>query len=171
MGNSWWNIKRQEVYASSDYHCIACGVHKSEAKLHQWLEAHEYYRYNYAKGIARIESIEPLCHFCHNFIHSGRLASIVGKEKSATEVRYILEHGFQILAQNKLQCFPFTLELAQSLEAETFGVTAYTPPKKIAPWSKWKLIFEGKEYTPHFQTYEEWANHYGEPLTLKEKNL
>lgn len=39
MGKTAWDKVRQEAYASTDYHCIACGVHKSEAKAHQWLEA------------------------------------------------------------------------------------------------------------------------------------
>ena len=87
MGDEWWNIERQKVYASTDYHCIACGVHKSKAKVHQWLEAHEYWNIDYKKGICKIVSIEPLCHYCHNFIHSGRLNMILDDEKTKDEVR------------------------------------------------------------------------------------
>src|SRR6185295_5669264 len=38
MGDDWWNSERQLVYASTDYHCAACGIHKSQAKKHEWLE-------------------------------------------------------------------------------------------------------------------------------------
>ena len=81
-GDAWWNATRKEVYARYDYHCIACGVHKTEAQGPKWLEAHEVYDFDYAKGIATVKSIEPLCHYCHNFIHSGRLEAIINKEKS-----------------------------------------------------------------------------------------
>ncbi len=43
MGQTKWNKIRQDVYRSTDYHCIACGVHKSEAKWPDRLEAHECY--------------------------------------------------------------------------------------------------------------------------------
>jgi hypothetical protein len=80
-----------EVYAKYDYHCIACGVHKTKAKKFKWLEAHESYSINYKKGICKIESIEPLCHYCHNFIHSGRLGMILGRQKTHNEVEEILQ--------------------------------------------------------------------------------
>ena len=119
MGQEWWDTERQKAYASTDYHCVACGVPKSEAKKFHWLEAHEYWKFDYRKGTAEVISIEPLCHYCHNFIHSGRLAMIMGKEKSVEEAEDILEHGFKLLAENKLQCFPFTLDLAKSIGANS----------------------------------------------------
>lgn len=93
-GQTWWDKTRQEAYRSTDYHCVACGVHKHEAKKHKWLEAHEFWNIDYNTGVCEVKSIEPLCHYCHNFIHSGRLSMIVGKEKSKQEVIDILEHGF-----------------------------------------------------------------------------
>ena len=59
MGDDWWNKTRQEVYKKYDYHCIACGVAKEDAKKHQWLEAHEFWNINYETGICTVESIEP----------------------------------------------------------------------------------------------------------------
>lgn len=159
-GQKWWEKTRQEVYKSTDYHCAACGVHKDNAKCHKWLEAHEYWTIDYEKGIAKIEKIVPLCHYCHNFIHSGRLQMIMGKEKSEQEVKDILEHGFKVLADNDLKCFPGTLELAESIGAETYGVDSYELPESEIEWGEWRLEFEGKEYTSQFKDYEEWEEHY-----------
>lgn len=168
MGQTWWNKTRQAVYATTDYHCIACGVAKADARAHAWLEAHELWTIDYKKGTAEVKAIEPLCHYCHNFIHSGRLTAILGKEKSEQEVKNILEHGFKVLSDNKLNCFPVTLELAEQIGANTFGVTAYDMPESTVKWEDWKVLFEGKEYKSKFANYEEWEAHYA-AINNKEK--
>lgn len=161
MGVSWWNKERQKVYASTNFHCVACGVAKAEAKKHKWLEAHEFWNIDYATGTCVITSIEPLCHYCHNFIHTGRLSMIMGSEKSKQEVKEILEHGLQILSKNKLECFPFTLDFAKSLGCKTYGVKAYSLPEEDnVEWGEWKLLWEGNEYKSKFATYEDWVEFY-----------
>jgi len=160
MGQKWWDKTRQEVYASTDYHCIACGTPKAEVKGPKWLEAHEYWEINYYTGTAIIKSIQPLCHYCHNFIHSGRLSKIVYVQKSEDEVRRILEHGFRVLKQHKLQCFYGTLDLAEKVGANTYGVEAYETPESTVEWKDWRLLFDGKEYGSKFRDMDEWHNHY-----------
>ena len=168
MGQEWWDEERQRVYASSDYHCVACGVPKQEAKGHRWLEAHEYWKIDYRTGICEIISIEPLCHYCHNFIHSGRLFIIMHTEKSRKEVIEILEHGFKVLSRNKLKCFPYTFDLAKQLKCRTFGVKAYQILEKLpremsdVKWNDWKLAWKGKEYKSKFKSFEEWRKFYGQ---------
>jgi AAA domain len=159
-GDAWWAQIRKEVYARYEYHCIACGVHKTEAKGPKWLEAHECYDFDYVKGIATVKSIEPLCHYCHNFIHSGRLEAIMGKEKSVEEVKRILEYGFFILAGYNLKCFWGTLELAKKVSANTYKVKLYFFPEIVAPWEKWRLVFNGKEYFSLYKNKEEHNKHY-----------
>lgn len=161
MGRKWWDKTRKEVYASSNFHCRACGVHKRHARRYQWLEAHEFWHVDYQTGTCTITSIEPLCHFCHNFIHTGRLSAILGTDKPLEEVIAILEHGFAVLSKHNLQCFPFTLEFAKSLGARTFGVTAYEVKENPSiKWENWKLIWEGQEYFSNFKHQEDWSNHY-----------
>ena len=163
MGQKWWDETRQKVYASNGYCCIACGVPKEMAYGPKWLEAHEYWNIDYMKGICEVVSIEPLCHYCHNFIHSGRLSMIVGIQKSERQVIEILEYGFKTLSNANLRCFPFTLELAKSLNAKTYGVKPYkvslNPDIK---WSDWKLLFMGKEYKSNFKNQDEWQEHYSQ---------
>lgn len=147
-GKKWWNYKRQEVYASTNYHCIACGVHKRKAKRRKWLEAHEFWNIDYQTGECKIEGIYPLCHYCHNFIHSGRLTKLLQEEViSRNYVKEILEHGFEILSKNNLKCFPGTLKLANLVKANTFGVEPYE--LNINPFLKeedFYLVWKGKKY-------------------------
>ena len=159
-GDTWWNAVRPHIYARYDYHCIACGVAKQDAKKHQWLEAHEFWQIDYNTGICEIESIEPLCHYCHNFIHSGRLRMIMGKEKSEDEVVEILEHGFKILSDNDIKCFMGTLSFGQDIGCNTYDVLPYYLPDVNIPWGQWKLIWKDKEYHSMFASFEAWREFY-----------
>jgi hypothetical protein len=164
MGRKWWDNARKIAYTSTNYHCVACGVAKEKAKKHKWLEAHEFWKIDYQNGICEIISIEPLCHYCHNFIHSGRLSMIIDKEKSKQEVKEILEHGLKILSDANLECFPFTLELANELGCKTFGVKPYLLNlNKNLQWGDWKLIWNGNEYKSKFKSEQEWRNFYTPP--------
>ena len=161
MGNRWWNKTREVVYASTDYHCIACGIPKALSKGPKWLEAHEFWHIDNRTGICTIESIEPLCHYCHQFIHSGRLSMECDKSIPGWKVDAILEHGFEILSKNGLKCFYGTLKLAEDRLANTFGVTAYE--HEVNPdikWGDWKLVWNGLEYHSKFADAVEHLNHY-----------
>lgn len=161
LGRDWWDKERLYAQQKTLYHCAACGVHKREAKKHKWLEGHEYWDIDYNTGICKVVSIEPLCHYCHNFIHSGRLSMIMGKVITKDEVIEILEHGFRILSKNNLQAFYFTVDLANKLGANTYGVKSYNI--SVNPNLKWKdyvLILNDKKYYSKFKNQKEWLNHY-----------
>lgn len=163
MGKEAWDVVRKQAYASTDYRCIACGVHKENAKGPKWLEAHEFYKIDYEVGRVEIEKIIPLCHYCHNFIHSGRLYMVMGDEKTEEEVIEILEHGLKILSDNQLAAFPFTLQLAESLDVDTLGVLPDIRPDGETPaWGDWRLVWNGKEYPPKYKTYEEWKRRFAQ---------
>lgn len=140
-GKSWWDKQRQIAYQSTDFHCAACGIHKSRAKYHKWLEAHELYEFDYPRGQMIFKEIVPLCHSCHNFIHSGRLQILFDKGEIEEE-KYldIMDHGNLIIKKHKL--------------------IKPAPPVVIAPWEKWRLIFEGKEYAGKFKNFAAWKSHY-----------
>lgn len=135
MGQEWWDKHRREAYANAGYCCEACGVPKEEAKYHKWLEAHEYYDYDYAEGTLTFVKLVALCHSCHNYIHSGRMA-ILRNSGEMTYAKYddIMEHGDRL----------------------TEGHTTPTRGVGVADWEDWRLIFEGKEYGPSSNSYHEW---------------
>lgn len=139
LGPKWWNKTRQEAYRSTHYHCLACGVAKHRARYRQWLEAHELYEVDYRKGrMTYIETV-PLCHLCHNFIHRGRTEALFSKgEMSATKYIAIVQHGEQTL-----------MEAGLPLSAPFPGIS-------FVRWEDWRLVLNGKEYSPKFKTYEQW---------------
>lgn len=138
LGQSWWNKERKLAYASLDFHCEACGVHKTEAKYKQWLEGHEVYQINYPLGRMVYVRTAPLCHYCHSYIHRGRLewllqTRMINYQKFAA----IIQHGDRVLGASKLS-----------------PKIDYVGP--IADWENWRLVVNGKEYLPKFKNEAEW---------------
>ncbi len=142
LGKEWWDATRQAAYESTNHHCIACGVHKLSAQEHQWLEGHELYKTNYKKGrMIYIETV-PLCHYCHNFIHDGRLRALLERHE-ITKAKYdaVMEHGKGVLKAAKLK------------------KKSYNGP--IAQWHKWRLVLNGEKYPPIYKDYDAWIVHFG----------
>jgi hypothetical protein len=162
LGKTWWDKKRQEVYASTDFHCACCGVPKADAKKHKWLEAHEIVTVNYSTGICEIKEIVPLCHYCHMFIHSGFLYSTMGTKSgnSKAEIKKILKHGFKLLNAYGLECYPTTFQMAKEFEVDTYPCRAYSMPKSKLPWKAYTLLFQGKTYKSKFKNANEWRKYY-----------
>lgn len=144
LGQRWWDETRKKAYASTDYHCIACGVNKSVCK---WLEGHELYKIDYAKGIQTYIETVPLCASCHGFIHDGRLRAILDSGFITPEkYEEVMKHGQAVLDKAGLKKVPYT--------------------GKMAEWSKWRLVLDGKEYPPIFKDYDEWERHYSTEMDI-----
>lgn len=142
LGGKWWNETRYAAYETTDNHCIACKVYKTRARGPKWMEAHEIYRTDYKVGrLYYIEAV-PLCHFCHNYIHQGRLQSLLDKHKiSLQRFVAIIQHGDRVLAKAGLVKPP-----------------EYTGP--FVEWSKWRLVLNGKMYGSKFKSFEHWQYYY-----------
>jgi hypothetical protein len=114
-------------------------VPKAKAKGRQWLEGHEWYRIDYPAGRMYYEHTVALCHYCHNYIHVGRLKDLLIKNM-IPQAKYvaIIQHGERLLS-----------------EAGLPPRQVYTGP--CAPWADWRLVLEGKEYPPLYETLEEWT--------------
>lgn len=141
LGKKWWDKTRKEAYISTNFHCIACGVYKEDAKGPKWLEGHEVYSIDYPKGRMTYLYTVPLCHYCHNFIHHGRMRNLLGKGKfDHGKFMRVMNHGEKVLREAGLEKVQYTGE--------------------VAPWSKWRLKLKGRVYKPIFKTYEDWVRHY-----------
>ena len=136
LGDKWWDRERFKAYAVSGQRCWACWVPKSEAKFHQWLEAHEAYKIDYQNGRMTLVEVVALCHMCHNFIHLGRLSMLVRQGKATEEfLQQVEKHGQTVIK----------------------ALHRPHPPTESADWQDWRLVVEGKEYGPSTNSYEDWA--------------
>ena len=141
MGRAWWDKVRKEAYKKNEFHCQACGVHKTEALFHQWLEGHETYEVDYQRGIMKYEMTVALCHACHNFIHDGRLHGMMKLGKFPQDkFRKILAHGSSLLRKHGLARKTYQERDQDILKLAQQGL--------IAPWDSWRMIFDGKEFKP-----------------------
>lgn len=149
LGASWWNKTRQEAYRSTDFHCAACGVEKYQAKGRQWLEGHEVYSIDYRKGTATYVETVPLCHFCHNYIHDGRMRALLQQGKlHQSKYIAIIQHGDRVLAEAGLQKMTYN--------ARDSSLMTQLKKGKIARWEEWKLILFGKVYPTPYKSEAEW---------------
>jgi len=163
LGQEWWDERRHAAYAKEIYHCWACGVHKSNALYHRWLEGHETYNIDYEHGRAEMIEVVALCHACHNFIHSGRLvAEWRVKHISQDKALTILRHGFDVLEAAHLEAF----WVAHASYAEISGIRSHEllgygrDIKMQVPWADWRLVMLGNEYEPLHKSFEEWQAFY-----------
>lgn len=152
LGTSWWNKERKKAYASTHYRCLACGVHKFYAQYREWLEGHEVYNIDYAKGRMTYVEAVPLCHFCHNFIHDGRLRALLERGQIPHgKYSAIISHGNRVLAEAGLT--------KMSYEERDLAYTNGVLNGSVATWNTWRLAVFGKEYEPIYKSYEEWLGY------------
>jgi hypothetical protein len=161
MGREAWDNRRKEVYESTQFHCAACGVHKSDAKKHKWLEAHEIFEIDYEAATATLIEIVPLCHFCHAFIHSG-LTRVRARNKQITpaEVRAIMQHGCDVLRLCDGHIFLGTSALCQLVGVDCSDLPCIEPPHSDASWGAWRMVWNGKEYRGKYKTFNDWRRAY-----------
>lgn len=156
MGKEWWDRHRKQVYEVNNYHCFACGVSSSNAKYHQWLEAHECYDYLWDKLVLRYRETVALCYTCHNFIHSGRLYNLYLDRKVAKDkIQFILMHGLVLLYGQGLKPDQKVIYIASRLggQAQKYitknKIKANTPSVLHAVdllEPGWRMQFEGRLY-------------------------
>lgn len=160
MGTWWWNRQRARCYARNNYHCFACGTHKSDAVSRKWLEAHESYKIDLVNCSYELEELVALCHFCHNYIHSGRLHAVLAKgEISRSRFDAIMRWGDNLLAFNGLD--------KSTAWWQKDGIIQQFFPEHIGTWDKWHLILDGEKHYSPFKDYGAWAKKYGNSPELE----
>ncbi len=139
LGEKWWYDQRHRSMAANNYKCWACNIPKNKAKKFPKLEGHECYDIDWEKGICKLEEIVSLCHYCHNYIHRGRMEALLVYGRIDREfVEDVISHGDRITAH----------------------LHHVDPPSQIAEWGDWVLMIDGTPYPSRFRSQEEWATFY-----------
>lgn len=154
-GQAWWDVVRREAYAKNNHCCWACGTPAGENRKHPALEAHETYDIDYREARMVFKEVVALCHMCHSFIHSRRLATMGAMGKIPKEyVKRVLDTRMALLLKAGGKPFYYTRELQLALSGHTAlgaklwmfregGVFRPRPPRYGVSW---RMVFEGKEY-------------------------
>ena len=149
-GNKWWDENRREAYAKNNFCCWSCGVNKKDAKIHQWLEGHEMYKYDFKNYTLTFTEVVALCHMCHNYIHSGRLQYLLdSRQISASQYKQIISHGNKIIKS-----------ISKKDENIKLLLKEYDASGYVESWKNWKMIVDGVEYSSKFKTFKDWEDFY-----------
>lgn len=139
LGNRWWDAERNAAYRSTNYHCEACGVHKSQARFRKVVEGHEVYATDYQNGILKYVRTTPLCSVCHEYIHDGRLQALLQKGQ-ITRGHYVsvMQHGDRLLAE---------VGLKKPSHSERDAVIMRDIQEgRVASWGNWRLVVDTTKY-------------------------
>lgn len=143
LGKEWWDKTRKTAYASTNWHCLACGVYRRSNKAGP-LHGHEFYTIDYLMGRMYYQETVPLCNYCHDFIHLGRL-EMLRRIGIVTDEYYqrVVTHGNWTL--------------------KTLGITKPLPyDGPMADWGDWRMVAFEKEYYPRFKNESEWATYFNQ---------
>lgn len=168
MDKKEWDECRFASYEKNGFRCWSCGVHKTEANYHQWLECHEKYKIDYTRGEATFEELVALCHCCHNFIHSGRLLVLLQKgEIEKAKYEYIMLRGFNWLNQHGIKSSWTSaynwLRYKGNPDPVIFKKleeTSIEIPEDEKEWKEWVMIIGTERYHSLFGSFEEWLQYY-----------
>jgi hypothetical protein len=155
MGRAKWDVVRRQIYRKYAYSCAACGVKARDAKIKKNLEAHESFEIDYAQKQMTLKSMEPLCHACHAFVHSGLLeVRLASQQVSKETVAVILGHGVGVLAQSGGKMPPASDHLCRKLGL-SHGLPVSAAPRATS-WSGWSMRWDGEVYPALYNTQADW---------------
>lgn len=157
LSREWWDTTRQAAYRANAYHCYACGGSPDDDPHKSQLDAHECYYINWKKAMATYIETVALCWSCHNFIHAGRLRSLVDVGKEEEDVLCsVLRHGMCVLQAADLLPYWRTWALAKETldgayygeliaEARRLGIVEPYDVLRL-PDNRWTLNVQGTLY-------------------------
>jgi len=167
-GKAWWDRQRKRAYEHNNYHCHACGVHKRDARIFSWLEAHEIYEVNYEKCTMKFKGVVALCHACHSIVHAGRTTQLyLNGQIDHRRLKLFVTHGEGIFKHYNITP-PVAFRFMQLIEsgmsttgaADVVDKEYTTNPLDMRSWNRWKLYFNNKAYPPKYKSHREWSDHY-----------
>jgi len=171
LGGKWWDQERKAAYKSTNYHCESCGVHKDNAKFRKVVEGHEVYDTDYVNGKLTYLRTVPLCSLCHEYVHDGRLLSLLEQGKiTRSHYSSVIQHGDRLLAEAGLR-------KPSHLERDAL-IFKNIEEGRVAFWGDWRLVIDLSPYktkvlnnrrdkiSPRTTTYIGRGSLYGNPFVI-----
>jgi hypothetical protein len=145
-GKKWWDQKRTLAYIENNQCCWACGISRNDVLgENKWLEAHEVFDIDYAKGRAELKKIVALCPYCHKYIHSSRLQTLVARGTEVGDyLEKIIRYGNSVLKKSGFKILSHEEKVLKKM-----GISEYIyepahyeidPPTDIVGWEWLKKI-------------------------------
>lgn len=157
MGQAKWDVMRKEIYKKHGYCCASCGVRSRDAIIKQYLEAHERFTIDWQEQRMTLISMEPLCHACHAFVHTGLLeVRLQARRVCKQTVASILGHGVGVLERAN-----GTMPVAAHNLCRKLGLAHGIAVQEMPPrtrWTGWKMKWEGVDYPSPYPTERDWQN-------------
>lgn len=173
MGKSTWDHVRKRCYFEAGYKCEICGCEPPKGQLH----AHELYSYDWKAGTGKFERCIAICKQDHDFIHSGRLITMLKNNNILYPKEYVLgvvEKGFKLVYEyntthrNKkpLRVYSTFLNYLEvpSIHDEMeklidkYEIQFYEDPDEQAEWGDWKLLIGDVAHPTPYANYWEWKD-------------
>lgn len=189
MGNQWWAEQKSAAVVKQNRQCYTCGAKESQLKFP--LEAHEHYDINYTNGRVKLVKVVALCHFCHDYIHDGRIYSQVKRNNldDSSNIRSLGSYYCKVIERGENLISEFFKTEPSILNRQIFqgwkkpyvktpplwelypllvipGVPLYEKNSHIRHprWSDWHLVIDG-----HAPVYNPYPNR-GEWVESRNKN-
>ncbi len=141
LGQAWWERERHICYEKAGQKCECCDTPRANAWPKPWLEAHEWYTFDYRNGLITFRKLVCLCPACHMFIHSGRLEILIQTKKiPINEYMAIKDHGNAIIDKADIR---YLYQHRHDSDVST-------------PWKNWRMVINGKEYGPSTGSFIAW---------------
>lgn len=188
MGEYQWGKVRKQIREEHNYTCQVSGelLGTDRGAVH----IHEVYSIDWKKHTSTFERaicLDPLLHT--TIIHSGRALTLFKKNDPLMPMDKMLnglEKGFKLISdwnrehygEEKLRVCSVILDWAKEPRLE-HRVNELIKKYKIKfydfdessinkhNWDKWRLLYNGKEYSPKFANQQEWEEYFSKPTVEK----
>lgn len=170
-----WNSMRKKCYENAEFKCQICGAEVGKDIEKRQLHAHEVMAIDWEHGTSTFLGCVATCLLDHlSAIHNGRAITLYSKNSPLITKEFLLEgaekafsliHAYNEEHNTDVRLYSTYIEYLKHDELrepmleliKRYGVKFYSEdPKKMAKWSKWRLILDGKEYPTPYKNEKEW---------------
>lgn len=173
LGAEWWDEERKRAYDAYHYLCAACGK-APDCHPISGLHAHEMYNVDWEKAKVTYTGAVALATSCHSFIHLALLninlvRGKVTKQEYKDTIKYCLDILNEAGLRIPVQRYRLLVNATTVLKHDPWIINVPVDWKsdseqlqwvKKHKWSDWKLVINGKEYSPIHKSEKHFMSQY-----------